>query len=141
MASVEATAWTHTSIAVDDFDRAVRFYRDAFGFEVLFEDRGMTDVIRKMTGIPTLACDLAQLCLPNSPHKLELIAFHIAGVAGGAPPASHVAFRVADISAALEAIRALGAEQIGEVTVFPEGRAVYCREPGGSVFELSTAGA
>lgn len=130
----------HTSLAVDDLDRAVDFYRAAFGCEVAFEDYGMADLIERVAGVSGLECDLAQLRLPHSQHLLELIAFRNPQVQrGGGPPSGHVAFLVADLDRALAEVERLGARRLGEVTVFPEGRSVYCREPSGSVFELSVA--
>lgn len=129
--------WEHSSLAVDDLDRALAFYRVAFGYELVFEDRGMTGLIERVAGLPGLECDLAQLRLPGSQHGLELIAFrNPCAVGRERPPTGHVAFQVVDLDRALKVVRELGAEQLGEVTVFPEGRSVYCREPAGSVFEL-----
>jgi catechol 2,3-dioxygenase-like lactoylglutathione lyase family enzyme len=131
-------AWEHSSLAVAGFDRALDFYRAAFGYELVFEDRGMTDLIERVAGVPGLECDLAQLRLPGSEHILELIAFRAPPAEGSVrPPSGHVAFQVADLDHALAEVLRLGAEQLGEVTAFPEGRSVYCREPAGSVFELS----
>jgi len=138
-----ASAWHHTSLAVADIDQAVAFYRAAFGYEVLFLDRNMTDLIRRIVGLAGLRCDLAQLRSPISGHVLELIAFHDvpAGQEEHGPTragSSHLAFKVRDFDAALREVQRLGARLIGEVTVFPppEGRCVYCREPSGTVFEL-----
>jgi hypothetical protein len=38
-------------------------------------------------------------------------------------------------------MRALGAEPIGSVTQFEEGRAVYLTEPSGTIIELSESAA
>jgi catechol 2,3-dioxygenase-like lactoylglutathione lyase family enzyme len=133
-----ASKWSHSSLAVRDLDRAVNFYREAFGFELVFQARGMSDLIERIAGVDGLRCDLAQLRCGRSGHVLELIAFRNPAAAVDArPPVGHVAFEVADVDPALAAVGALGAELVGEVTPFPEGRSVYCREPGGSVFELS----
>ncbi len=135
-------SWHHTSLAVNDLDRALEFYREAFGFELLFEARGMTSEIRSMTGAAELSCDLAQLILPGSEQVLELIAF----AAGHLPPesaaplqvgAGHIAFSVPDLETALDEAKTLGATLLGEITTFSEGRSAYCREPAGSVFELT----
>ena len=129
---------THSSLAVDDLDRATAFYREAFGCEIVFQDRRMTDLIRSVTGIPEVECDLAILSLPGSEQLLELIAFRNPRAAwDSSPPAGHIEFAVADLDAAIAACEGLGAQLVGEVTVFPEGPSVYLREPGGSVFELT----
>jgi catechol 2,3-dioxygenase-like lactoylglutathione lyase family enzyme len=131
--------WHHTSLAVSDLDRAIDFYRRAFGYDVRFVERGMAEQIARLTGIPGLTCDLAQLGSPVSGHVLELIAFN--GAAVGEPKplrpgAAHVCFHVDDLEAALALVENLGAVRLGEITQFDEGRSVYCREPAGSFFEL-----
>jgi catechol 2,3-dioxygenase-like lactoylglutathione lyase family enzyme len=120
---------------------AVAFYRAAFGYEVVFQDRGMTDLIRGIVGLPDVRCDLAQLRSPISGHTLELIAFH--DVPPGKddhgptrPGKAHLAFKVNDLDQAMTEVQRLGAKRLGEVTLFPEGRSVYCREPSGTIFEL-----
>lgn len=130
-------AWDHTSLAVTDIARSLEFYRVAFGYELVSAHRGMTDLIERIAGMRGLTCDLVQLRLPASQHRLELISFRPPAREDRVrPPTGHVAFVVADLDASLEAVERLGAERLGEVTTFPEGRAVYCREPGASVFEL-----
>jgi predicted enzyme related to lactoylglutathione lyase len=131
----------HASLAVRDLDRAVAFYRDAFGAEATLVDHGMTELIQRTVAMPEVTCDLAQLRLPGTDQAVELIAFH--GVPAGreddAPVRighGHVCFEVDDLDAALARVEGLGAERIGEIVTFPEGRAVYLREPAGSVFEL-----
>lgn len=136
-----AWSWHHTGLAVIDLDEAVGFYRDGFGFEVIFEARGMTHLIQQMVGVDGVACDLAQLRAPLSDHVLELIAFR--GVPDDADPAlpirpgrAHTAFKVDDLDAALAEVVALGGRALGAITHFPEGRAVYCQDRSGTVLEL-----
>ena len=144
MPAVRFRSWHHTSLAVRDLDVATAFYRDAFGYELLFRERGMSRQIASMTGIDGLTCDLAQLRSARSDHLLELIAFHppppgAAPQPEGAPlrpGAAHVAFAVEDLDAALASVEALGAARLGRITEFSEGRSVYCREPAGSFFEM-----
>lgn len=135
-------SWDHTCLAVSDLDRAVSFYQSAFGYEVVLENRGIRELIQQLVGLAGIRADLVQLRSPASGHILELIAFQ--GVPPGRedhgptrPGAAHVAFRVKNIDFALEEVQKLGATLIGELTTFPQGRVAYCREPAGSVFELS----
>lgn len=130
--AVGVDAWERTCLAVNDLGCALAFYRAAFGYEPVFEARGMRDQIESITGRPGLECDLARLRSPRSDHVLELIEFR-----HGPVPAAHVAFTVPDLERALREVERLGAERLGEVTAFVEGRAVYCQEPAGSIFELS----
>jgi predicted enzyme related to lactoylglutathione lyase len=133
--------WAHSSLGVRDLDGAIAFYRAAFGATVVFSDYGMTDLIDRTVGIPGVRCDLAQLEFPGGGQVLELIAFKDVpeGRLDEAPVRvghGHVCFAVDDLDAAIASVEALGATPIGEVVAFPEGRAVYMREPEGSVFEL-----
>ena len=121
MPAVRATSWHHTSLAVGDLDAGIAFYRDTFGYEVAFQEKGMSDRIARMTGIEGLTCDLAQLRSIYGEHVLALIAFRRPGrdvpPLDGAPlrpGAAHVAFAVEDLDAALAAVEALGAARGGE---------------------------
>lgn len=71
---------------------------------------------------------------------LELVRFDPPPGAADAVPVrvghGHVAFRVRDLAATQAAVEALGARPLGEAVRFTTGRAVYLREPAGSVFEL-----
>ena len=136
-------AWHHSSLAVNDMDAASRFYQAAFGYEVMFEKRGMSDQIAGITGIPGLTCDLTQLRSPVTEHVLELI--HFTGPEAAFPDheraplrpgMAHVAVIVDDLAATLAHLEALGAVRLGEVTPFERCIAAYCREPGGSFVEI-----
>ena len=134
--------WHHSSLAVSDLDEAIRFFAEAFGFELDFRDDGMAAQIESIAGEPGLVCDLAQLRRSDDPHVLELIAFRpSAGPPAAldkpfAPGAGHVAVVVDDLGAAMAKVEALGAHRLGAVTHFEEGPAVYYRTPGGSFLEI-----
>ena len=126
-----------------DIDRAARFYREAFGFQAVFEARGMSRQIADITGLRDLRCDLMQMRAPVGDHVLELIAFAGDAVPPAGPPeapvrpgAGHVCFVVDDLDVALSRARSHGARLLGTVTAFDEGRAAYLIEPAGSVIEL-----
>jgi catechol 2,3-dioxygenase-like lactoylglutathione lyase family enzyme len=138
MGAAAALRLTHCSLAVDDLDRAVAFYTEAFGCTVDFREDGITGLIEGVVGIPGQTCDLAILTIPGSEVMLELIAFRNPGAPVAArPPAGHVEFAVGDLDESIAVVERLGARLVGAVTVFPEGPSVYCCEPGGSVFELT----
>jgi catechol 2,3-dioxygenase-like lactoylglutathione lyase family enzyme len=146
MGPLERDAWhgarlAHTSLGVRDLDQAIAFYRAAFGATVLFSDYGMTDLIDRTVGISGVRCDLAQLEFPGGGQMLELIAFQNVPEerADEAPVRvghGHVCFTIDDLDSAIATVEDLGARRIGEIVVFPECRAIYMREPAGSVFEL-----
>ena len=146
---IAAARIDHASLVVDDLDRSVRFYRAAFGCEVVLRDDDLGELIASMTGQPGTTCALTQLRLPDSETLLELIAFperrtDPSGGWGERPMAAgqgHFGLLVADLDAAQREVLEAGAVAIGATTTFPDGRSSYWREPGGSTFELSEAGA
>jgi catechol 2,3-dioxygenase-like lactoylglutathione lyase family enzyme len=146
--SAHIRTWDHSALAVSDLRAATTFYTDAFGYEIIFENPGITDLIVGMVGTAGLECDLVQLQHPTTGHVLELLEFR--NVEPGTedhgptrPGAGHVAFFVDDLDVSLQRALELGAQLLGEVTLWPEGqgwpasRSVYCKDPSGTVFELS----
>lgn len=136
-----AARFMHASLAVDDIDASIAFYRAAFGFEVSFRVETTAGLIASVSGVDGLEGTLAQLRRPGDPTLLELIEFsglHApdtqrvdAPVANG-----HVAFATTDLDRAVVSASDLGARLVGQVTRFAEGRAVYLVEPGGTLVEL-----
>ena len=141
--SARPKRWHHTSLAVTDIDLAIKFHRDAFGFEAIFEERGMAVQIASITGVPDLVCDLVQMRHSFADQALEFIAFRPGGADAPDPEPvplrpgmAHVAFFVAKLEESLAVVEAHGAVRLGEITEFSDGRSVYCRAPGGSFFEM-----
>jgi predicted enzyme related to lactoylglutathione lyase len=132
--------WIHSSLPVDDLGRAVAFYQEAFGYTLMFDEE-LGPEIERMTGIEGMRCRLAQLRMPEDGHILELIEFRPPEGAEGSPPSAvghgHVAFKVDDLDAEVARLRVHGAEPLGDAAGFAEGRAVYLREPAGSVVEIT----
>ena len=135
-------SWGHVSLAVEDVHAAARFFTDMFDFHVSFSEMGIGSQIQRITGADGLHCDLVQMRRPDIDLTLELIAF---APADGPipsddlpvrPGASHLAFTVADLAAARDAVKTTGAAVLGEITEFEECRALYCRTPGGAFLEL-----
>jgi catechol 2,3-dioxygenase-like lactoylglutathione lyase family enzyme len=139
-----AWAWHHTGIAVSSIDETLELYHSLLGFEIVFEARGMTDLIRSMTGVPTLVADLVQCRSAVSGQVLEFIEF--SGIPSEVDPRlplqpgrAHTAFLVADIERAVFQCERAGGEQLGQITEFSEGRAVYCADRFGTVIEWEEA--
>ena len=127
----------HFSVCVADLGRSIAFYGDAFGFTPTLSATDLGDAFARMIGRPGVTAHLAQLSHAGRPEVLELIVVDgEPGAAAGPVPLAHVAFAVPDLPQAIADALAEGAEQLGEVVTFAEGRSAYCREPGGSVFEL-----
>jgi catechol 2,3-dioxygenase-like lactoylglutathione lyase family enzyme len=131
----------HASFAVTDLDAAIAFLSEAFGFEVTFIERGMTQQIASMLGSPGARCDLAQLRQPGDATKIEVIAF-APGSESARPPRpiapgmGHLALKVTGFDRALAKAQELGARLVGGITPFSDGRAVYLATPFGLFLEL-----
>jgi catechol 2,3-dioxygenase-like lactoylglutathione lyase family enzyme len=135
--------WHHASLTVSAVDPAIAFFRDVFGFEVDFLERGMADDIAKLTGRPCLVCDFVQMKSASFAMVLEFIAFRseVEAIPAGdsvpwRPGAGHVCFHVPDFDAAVAIVVGQGARVLGEPIAFPGGRSIYCQAPGGAFFEL-----
>lgn len=133
--------WHHTGLAVSNLDKALDYYRETLGFEVVFEARGLTDLISSVTGVPGLGADLAQCKSPVSDQILELLQFtnipktfnHLAPIL---PGRAHTAHLVEDLEKSLHALQAAGGVLLGQITEFSEGRSIYCADTTGNVVEL-----
>jgi len=137
-------AWHHSGLAVTSIEKAVNFYRKTLGFEVVFEARGMTDLISGLTGVPGLRADLVQCKSPMSDQVLEFIEFKNIPKDFNArlpitPGRAHVAFLVPNIEIAVEALLSAGGTQFGKTMEFAEGKAAYCADESGTVVELEEA--
>jgi catechol 2,3-dioxygenase-like lactoylglutathione lyase family enzyme len=137
---------THIGICVSDLERSLRFYRDLLGFtyehdlEVAGEP---TDTLLRLRDV-----HLKAVYLTRDGVRIELL--HFASPPGPAVRArpfterglTHLSFRVADLDATLEALRAAG-ERVCEETVvrFPEFQAgaALVTDPDGQVIELVQA--
>jgi predicted enzyme related to lactoylglutathione lyase len=133
--------WHHSSLAVSSIDTASYFYQEVFSFKEIFRVKDMKKEIASITGVKNLKCDLVQLEHPQSQHILELIAFHsestfreiLKPIQVGT---GHISFIVEDLAEAIATVTQHGAELLGDITEFSEGKSVYCREPAGSFIEL-----
>ena len=130
----------HASVAVNDIDRAQAFFERALGFGTALRADDLTDEVARLTRRAGLTVKLAQLERPGDGCRIELIAFDDNGdlpaSAAGAVPLAHLCFAVADLDDAIERARQEGAELMGEVVTFPEGRCAYLRVPGGAAIEF-----
>jgi predicted enzyme related to lactoylglutathione lyase len=142
MSNINADEWGHSAIAVTDVDKAVEFYSKVFGFELKLEIRD-SELIEPMAGLPGLRCDIVELKAPYSDHPLEFVAFR--NVPEGKedhaptkPGMAHIALRVLDLDKALEQIRELGGEVVGEVVTFDQVIGAYVKDPTGTYIEVVT---
>ena len=137
---------THVGIGVSNLERSLRFYRDLIGFtwEHELEVEGEpTDTLLRLRGTK-----LHAEYLTRDGVRIELLHF----ASPPAPPRperpmnqyglTHLSFRVTDMDAVLDALRAAG-ERVLEDTVirFPEWQSAACMilDPDGQVIELVQA--
>ena len=136
----------HTAYQVADLGRSLAFYRDLFGFEVVWERVNREEYVRRIVGYPEAELHQALLRFPGSDHCLELIDYR--GVertpVDTSPPnpgTAHMCLLVDDLRAFYDELRAVGVDAVSEpvlVTSGPnEGRlAVYMIDPDGFRLEL-----
>jgi catechol 2,3-dioxygenase-like lactoylglutathione lyase family enzyme len=138
--------FTHVGIAVSDMARSLRFYRDLLGFtwEHALDVAGdPVDTLLRLRGT-----QLHAEYLTRDGTRIELM--HFANPPAPARPErplnqhglTHLSFRVSDLDAALDALRAAG-ERVLEDTVlrFPEWQSAACFivDPDGQLIELVQA--
>ena len=134
---------THVGIAVSDLERALRFYRDLLGFRrehELHVEGEPSDTLLRLRGV-----NLDAVYLVRDGVRIELLRF----TSPPAPPhharrmnepgLTHLSFRVQDLDATLDALRAAG-ERVLEETIIriPQVQAAACFvvDPDGQLIEL-----
>ena len=147
----------HVALTVPDLDRAVGFYRDILGAVELyrlgpFDAATMprspdgTDWTGAHLRVPGARLQLAMLAL-GSNLMLELFRYELPGDARRTPPrncdlgASHIAFKVADMDAALAHLKRAGVETMAGPVAMTSGpcaglRINYFLDPFGNQLEL-----
>ncbi|MBS1887240.1 MAG: VOC family protein [Actinobacteria bacterium] len=134
----------HVGVVVDDLPAAIDFFV-ALGLELQGEASVEGDWVDRAIGLDGVRADIAMLRTPDGHGQLELSTFR-SPLDGGdpqpapsnAPGLRHVSFLVDDLDAALAAVRAHGAELVGEVETYGDiFRLCYVRGPAGIIVELA----
>jgi lactoylglutathione lyase len=141
----------HFSFTVSDIERAIAWYRDVLGLELVHRQRGDNAYTRTLVGMPEAVIEAAQFRIPgveprSSTHMLELVQY-VAPSSQAVPLATnnvgiaHLAFVVADIDAEYERLRAHGVSFVSAPVAISEGAnaggaACYFRDPDGITLEL-----
>jgi catechol 2,3-dioxygenase-like lactoylglutathione lyase family enzyme len=135
----------HTGLTVSSLDRALAFYRDALGLEVVMEQEKAGGYLAEITGYPTAHVRMAHLATPAG-QRLEL--FEYLAPRGRQSPGeprdvgiTHVCLVVADVHDAYRRLVAAGAEPFSEPVPIDTGAnagafGLYVRDPDGIVLEL-----
>jgi catechol 2,3-dioxygenase-like lactoylglutathione lyase family enzyme len=134
----------HVGIVVDDLSAAIEFFV-VLGLvlerEVPVEGRWVDRVV----GLNGVRADIAIMHTPDDIGQLELTKFHSPSSHGdnqqapaNTPGIRHLAFAVEDIDGVVAALRARGAELVGEVAQYEDSyRLCYVRGPEGMIIELA----
>ena len=144
MATVDLRGFNHTGVIVTDLDRAIGFFRDLLGFELLSRAPRDPALLGRMTGLPAPQVEIVHLQGPG--HRVELIRYHgDAGRDTDRPRVSddgsaHMALDVADVAAAVAAAAAHGLAPVGEIITIDAGpnqgrQVVYLASPYGLLIE------
>jgi lactoylglutathione lyase len=142
----------HTGLHVADVERSVVFYRDVLGMRLVHRQESRNEYISTLVGFRDAYLRVAQLALPGRPetavssHDVELVEYVVPrGTASVArrcdPGTAHLAFCVADISAACERLREHGVRFVNEPAVVTAGvntggAACYFLDPDDHTLEL-----
>jgi catechol 2,3-dioxygenase-like lactoylglutathione lyase family enzyme len=137
----------HAGVTVSDLDRALTFYRDLLGLEVLVIAERTDETIGQIVGYPGARIRLAFLGVPGESARVELLQYlEPTGAANDGetfrPASGHVCFRVDDIDAHYQQLVAAGytPRSPGPVLISQGpnagNRALYVRDPDGNSVEL-----
>ena len=131
----------HVALGVSDFDKALRFYTEALGFEIVQESEfDSREEVDAAIGLTNAKARMAMLKGPNA--FLELWQYtHPEPKDLRSRPCDygypHFALQVDDIQAEYDRLQAHGMEFVGEVVHFgEESSAIYGRDPCGNIIEL-----
>jgi catechol 2,3-dioxygenase-like lactoylglutathione lyase family enzyme len=135
----------HVSFEVSDMERALRFYGEALGFEILSDRTISGPTPEKVTQLPGAEQHIVHL--RGHGIGLELIHFN-APVGAPRPPrlcdtgSAHLCFLVDDMDAEMERLKKLGVRFMSEAMTVEGGpnagnRYVYFLDPDGIPIELS----
>jgi glyoxylase I family protein len=131
----------HVAIGVDDFDRALKFYTEGLGFELVQQSRfDDEELANRAIGLDAIEAKMAMLKANNA--FLELWQYsHPAPKDLRSRPCDygypHIALQVEDIQAEYDRLKDHGMEFVGEVVHFgEEAAAIYGRDPSGNIIEL-----
>lgn len=145
MNAAAVLATNHTSFTVGDLDRAITFFTEALGFELLSRAPRDPDAVAAITGLVGAEIVVAFLQAPG--HRVELIRYSAPADRSAVWPRpcdvgfSHIAFDVADIDAAIAAAAVHGVTLMGRVHEVDQGpnrgrRVAYLRSPDGFTLEF-----
>jgi catechol 2,3-dioxygenase-like lactoylglutathione lyase family enzyme len=134
----------HVGVVVEDLTAATAFFT-ALGLEVEGEASVEGPSVDRINGLDGVRADVVILRTPGGNGKVELARYRSPAYEGdhgpapaNAPGIRHILFAVDDIQASLAAVRAHGAELVGELENYADSYWLcYVRGPAGIIVELA----
>jgi catechol 2,3-dioxygenase-like lactoylglutathione lyase family enzyme len=136
----------HTSYAVSNLHRSLRFYVELLGCEVIWQREIREAYFGAIVGFTECVVKAAHLRIPGSDHVLELFEYVFpqgtaAEVATNRPGSSHMCFLVDDLPAYYQELQSKGAQFRSAPVTIDAGvnrgaRCVYLLDPDGIAIEL-----
>ena len=135
----------HVSVVVDDLEAAKAFFVE-LGMELEGEAPIEGDWVDRINALDGVRVDIAMMRAPDGHGRLELTKFHNPAAISAEPENApgntlglrSVMFTVDDIDATIAALRAHGAELVGEVEQYEDCyRLAYVRGPAGIIVSLA----
>lgn len=134
----------HAGVVVDDLASAIEFFTE-LGMVVGAEWSAEDPRVDRIVGLDGVKADVAMLKTPDGGGQIELSEFRSPAYEGddgqapaNAPGIRHLSFEIEDLDAVLGALRARGAELVGEVLRYGDTyRLCYVRGPAGIIVELA----
>jgi catechol 2,3-dioxygenase-like lactoylglutathione lyase family enzyme len=145
LAGFAVHGFNHTSFTVASLDRAIAFFCDFLGFELVSRAPRGQALIERMTAIAGADVEIAFVRGPG--HTIELIEYKAPAERAASRArlcdagAAHVALDVDDVQAAVAGAKAHGFRPVGEMIVVDDGpnrgrQVVYLKGPDGIVVEF-----
>ena len=131
----------HVAIGVDNFEKALTFYTEALGFEVVQQSEFDNDAnANQAIGLDGIKAKMAMLKTPNAFVELWQYSQPAPQDLRSRPcdyGYPHIALQVDDIQAEYDRLKTHGMEFVGEVVHFSDdASAIYGRDPSGNIIEL-----
>lgn len=130
MALVRPQALSHLVIQASDVARSTAFYEKVFGFEVMMDNRDAKEGARVLGVVGGLALEILQAKGEAAQPAAS------ADITAGGPGYTLVSFSVADVDAALEALRADGLVGPEPATSIAGMKYAFLRDPDGILIEI-----
>ena len=133
----------HTGIIVTKMDRALEFYRDLLGMEVVLDKEQEGEYFAKVVALEGVRMRVVMLQVPDG-NKVELFEFYShpkkapEKVETSDIGCSHIAIAIDDLDAAYEKFSQKGIQFNCPPIMSPDGYAkvAYCHDPDGTIIEL-----